>query len=560
MGTRRRIRSESPPAHTASNTPAQEDEADVLAEVGAERDEDTGELVASEDAVRAIGAVDAESVRENRRLDAIVDKKRSNQSKVSFNTGDLLTTYETLLRYWPANTLDIHVRRLTGTPVQQVIISRPRSAAELYDALKIIHGQHGEADYEVKILDTNSKQFRGNGKITLPDTRPQQGQPMSYPYPPGYPPQYPLPGYPAQPGYSPPQPQPAYPPAAATAPSPQPPQVPVVVQAPAGPDMGTMFEWFQRMQQIVQSMQPPPQAPPPPPPPPPMPPPGADMPTMMEWFQRMLTLAQSMQPQQVTQGAPPTPPAVPSFVPGMMGAPPIPAPQGTVWTPLGFVPIDRLASLFVPNMGPGSGARMGPQRQYYPQGDPGQAPPPPPRYSSEQPPRQQTAAEHLKESLTLVRTAVATAKEFGSILGTDEEREAPEPVATEEDDSPIKILDTGNGKIAYSKADGTMRWGESAAANLGSFLKWLGEQREAIQKSQNRAPEQKRVLPPGYLEVPPDYQPPPGFVAAAVDPHQLPPTAAPLPPPPANLPPPISPSPASRQTWAPPNISGQGNS
>lgn len=239
------------PRDPDTGSPAQQDEADVFEEVGAERDE-SGELLADEARIRALGAVDAESVIENRRLAAIVGKKRSGKKEVPFNAGDILTKYETLIKFWPANTIDIGVKRLTGAPVQHLITSRPRSAPELFEALKLVHGQYEEAKYEIKFFDNNSKEFRGNGQITMPDTRPpspQQGQPMHpyYPYgpapaPPGYPPL----GYPPQPplGYAPQQPT--------AQGSPQQPPV-VHVQAPASPDLGALIDGVRQVLAMVQS-------------------------------------------------------------------------------------------------------------------------------------------------------------------------------------------------------------------------------------------------------------------------------------------------------------------
>ena len=210
-----------------ANAPAQQDEGDILAEVGAEPDDESGDLKVSEEQILEVGAVDAETVRENRRLQGAVNRRRANVKNVSFNAGDLLTKYETIIKCWPANTLDIGVKRLTGPPVQQIITSRPRSGSELYEALKVVHGQYGEADYEIKFFDTNLKVYRGTGRITMPDMRAttpqqQQGQPMNpfYPSaPPGYPSGYPSP----PPGYPPPVYPPQPPIAAAAAPSPPPP-------------------------------------------------------------------------------------------------------------------------------------------------------------------------------------------------------------------------------------------------------------------------------------------------------------------------------------------------
>lgn len=107
---------------------------------------------------------------ENRRLADIVSKKRAGYKHVSFDT-DLLTKYDCILKIWPANTLDIFVKRLTGRHVQHFITGRPPSATALFDALKGIHGDREEAEYEIKIVDVNTREFRGMGRIVMPDTR-----------------------------------------------------------------------------------------------------------------------------------------------------------------------------------------------------------------------------------------------------------------------------------------------------------------------------------------------------------------------------------------------------
>ena len=187
MTTRnRRDRSNAP-----VSTPAQQDGADVVAEVGAEQDEASGELVADEAKIREIGAVSSEAVIENRRIEEIVNKKRGGVAGIQFNVDDPLLQYETVIKVWPPNTIDISVKRLTGLPLSNVITSRPRSGTELLEAIRALHGEHDEATYALRFYDTHGKQIRGNGQITMPDTRPPkppQGQPMQpYPYPPGYP-------------------------------------------------------------------------------------------------------------------------------------------------------------------------------------------------------------------------------------------------------------------------------------------------------------------------------------------------------------------------------------
>ena len=344
-------------APSSSGSPtAQQDEADIVASVGAERDEESGELLVDEAKILELGAIDASTVIENERLQNIVNRKKAGEKKVIFNADDLLTEYETLIKVYPVNTFDISVKRLTGSALEHVITSRPRTGAELYNTLMAIHGQFEEAKYAIKFFDTTGKQFRGNSQITLPDTRPQQvqGQPMTAP-----PYQYPPPVYnpqtgqwytpqPGQPGYTqapqqpppqqgaPPQAQPQQP-DPQQQPPPQPPAQVFVPPPPPGPDpmamMQQMWEMFQKMQPQGAPQQPPQQQPPPMPPPPP--PAHADQAAMMQWVQQVFGMFQQMQPQPAQQapGAQPQPQANPmaAMMGGMMGAPqpPMDPPPGT---------------------------------------------------------------------------------------------------------------------------------------------------------------------------------------------------------------------------------------
>ncbi len=163
-----------------------EDEADIIKEVGAELDEETGELVADIESVRKIGAIDVESVRDNRR-DREIAQRKKNGERVAFNTRDPIPIYNSLLRSkWAPGGLDIEVKRLTGPSAFNVITSRPRNGTELYERLKELHGPSPEYEYEVKFLDIGIHKYAGTGRIVMPDARPSQGQqPMAYP-PQGY--------------------------------------------------------------------------------------------------------------------------------------------------------------------------------------------------------------------------------------------------------------------------------------------------------------------------------------------------------------------------------------
>ena len=527
MARRRRPHEQS--AHT--DTPAQQDEADIVEEVGAVPSDDgpEGELVADLESIRKIGAVDSDSVIENRRLKTIVDKKRSNVSGVAFNAGDLFTKYETLIKIWPANTIDINVKRLTGDPIQQVITSRPRSAPELHAALLTIHGQHEAAKYEVKLFDNNSKEFRGNAQIVLPDTRPatQQGQPpMNFPnqVPPGYPPGY-------VPGWSQAQPQTQ-------------PTVQVMPQAFDPNPMLTMMEQMFRMFQQMQASAQPPSQPAPQPASttiPPMPPPTASPAEQMAWMQQAFQIFQQMQ-------QPVSAPRAPLPAPAPAPASPV---AGIAETMTLFQQMFQMFRDMQPPPAPQQREPYrGPRSPYYPQGDSNSGPfyPGPGRYQAA-PQRPPSVAEQFQDAMATVRTAASMVQQMRNILP---EQEQPDVGVFQPDkESPIDIIDTGAAKLIVNKKDGSLRKWETAWANSDRFFKWIGEQREAIQKmnsDQHRAQAQAqrpptRVLPPNYVEVEEGYQPPPGYKAVVVDPSEIPEQSQELPPPPEHVPPPIQQSP-----------------
>lgn len=491
--------------------PNQEDEADILDEVGAVRDEG-GQLVVDEATIREVGAVDPTSVRENRRINSVVNKKRANVKNVPFGTDDALTAYETLIQYWAPNTIDISMRRLTGTPLQETIKTRPRGGAELMEALKTVHNMFGgaEAEYEVKFFDTNAKKYRGTCRIALPDTRPpgQQGQqPVYQPPQPGPPPTQPM----SPPALDPmamfrqmfelvtsiqPQPQPQ-----SGWPQPQPMQ-PTMPQPPTSPDPASMMKWFQEMFALVRQTQPAPQPP----------------------------LQMSPQPQ-------------PQANPAMQG-PTMPAPRGMMWA---WMPeMAAFALVPAPNAAPPAGPMYRSPGPRYPQGDPNERPP----YmsSQSQPQRSASPNEHFREMIGTVRTARAFAEEMGSITGQYGGGGASGHVddeATNNPDGPVEVVDTGKGKLIYGREDGSLRGWDTLLTNAPDMLKWIGEQADKISKAavERQRREAAQQLPQGYVELRPGYEPPPGYAAVPID--RIPPEHRQgLAPPPTNVPPPIT-----RHSW-----------
>jgi hypothetical protein len=166
------------------------------------------------------------------------------------------------------------------------------------------------------------------------------------------------------------------------------------------------------------------------------------------------------------------------------------------------------------------------------------------------PQRERSAIDQFKDSLEVVRAAKSVVAEFSEMMPSER---GETPVADEQDDdSPVRIVKTAVGDLLYGKQDNELRKWDSLLANSDKILKWVGEQREAFQRSQaerqrQQQQAQRRVLPPGYVEVTEDYQAPPGFTAVPV-------TEVPehrFPPPPTDLPAPVQAAPAEspRRTW-----------
>jgi len=174
-----------------------------------------------------------------------------------------------------------------------------------------------------------------------------------------------------------------------------------------------------------------------------------------------------------------------------------------------------------------------------------------------QPPRPKTAAEEFREAVSFVRSAVELANE----LSPQQQQAAAVAEREEEDDSPVKVIDAGPAKLVINKNDGTARYWETGWANMDKVLKWVGEQRESIQKANaDRDTRQQKTLPPGYVEVTPGYKPPPGYVAVPVDPKEIveQPAGQALPQPPVEMPPPVADGSPKKSWGMPPIMPGSG--
>ena len=456
-------------------------------------------------------------------------------------TGDVLVLYEDFCgsRKGP---ITIYVRRVTGTPAQTVIETQPVLGSGLYRELQQFHGRHQEAEYEVSFRA--GKEPLGFGFITMPANEPQQqGQAMpSSPWPPPPPPApYQQSGYQQQPPAAPAQP----PPAAGSSPM----------------DLWTAFQAMQRQQfELLQEMQraagvhaspvqPPPQPPPlPPPPPPPVAPPApsaspADQWSMFQAMQRqqfellqeMQRAAGAHQPQPQPQVQPQSPPAP---------QPQVQTPPGMVRTDIGFISAEALLRAIADDRrpsGPPGGYRVppGPRSSYYDRAGVGEAPPGDPQqpayarpmYGQQPQPvqpvqREKTPMEVMRDALGLSRAIVDMADQIRPPAAPAAPPE-PEPPG---DDSPVRVVDVGPAKMIINSDDGSTRVWESLIANAPSAFKFMGEQLDAIRKTnleREARKQQAPQLPPGYVEVGPGYVPPEGFVAVPVG--QVPHRAAPQP-------------------------------
>lgn len=363
---------------------------------------------------------------------------------------------------------------------------------------------------------------------------------------------------------------------------------------PTQNDPASMMAWMQQMFTMFQQVQASGQHPHAPQQPMmPQPPMQNDPASMMAWmqqmfdfFQRMQTSAQpapthsgrsrSADPQQQYQQ-----PMNPMMA--AMGMPPTPAPPGMTWVPLfGWVPTDRLFSAVSGQPmdrqpGPGYRGGYGPRGPYqgagpgagYPQGDGQQPPPyapgygPHPQQGAPQQPR--SMRDQFHEAASVIRFATEIADEFRG----DPAPTAATPAQPEEDDSPVRVIDAGPAKLVINRSDGSARYWETGWANLDKVLKFVGEQREAIQKAASDREASKRQppqqLPPGFVEVTPGYVPPPGMGIVPIDrlppaPVGYPPAPQPaqvmpaqgLPAPPEQMPPPLT-QPQGRPIETPPD-------
>jgi hypothetical protein len=497
--------------------------------------------------------------------------------------GNVFLAFEETLKLFPAAAHTIAVERKTGTPAHWMITERPRTANELYAAIRRLHGRSAEATYAVTFRDGGG--HGGAGQVSMPSTLDE------LPAPPAAAVQYPAH-----------QPAPV-----AYAQSAQP--TPVVLQpAPTGApfDANTLLTMQRQLFEMMQSMQSPKQQPvapmaimPTAPPPPPPTQTAPDVNSLLAMQKQMFDMMQAMQAT-AAGNVPPSPPPAPAPAPvqppsqspsdqattllsmqrqmfEMMQAmqataaghapqppaPPAPAAPAVDSTGTMLAMQKQMFDMMLTMMQtaqrgaapqPSGGAYTGPYRPRDPR-DGGMSGAPSPAYASPhyQPPqRPQTPSEQLRDAVSVMRSTFEVAREFQDFVGSP----AAEPTHQEDDDSPVRVIDMGPAKGVINRNDGSLRGVETFMANLPDIIKFVGETGSAIRKArdEDRQKQQKQQqLPPGYVVAGPDYRPPEGFVAVPVD--QIPQTVEePLPEAPDEMPPPIAsePKPRPRPAWGMP--------
>ena len=196
--------------------------------------------------VQKIGAVTANAAARNKRVAKTVARKMAGESDVNWNEDDAIQLFDAITQAFPSPGLYAHISQVQPEMINYAPVKLqgiPNSPAFYDYILRNVHRANGPAKYEIAFKDAFTKQFRGTGHITMPNTLDDpslaRGNTMNQGYPPPPPPY----GHPQQPGYPPlpqgygqpyaPQPYSPYPPQSAPpAPAP-PPQAPAPAPAPA---------------------------------------------------------------------------------------------------------------------------------------------------------------------------------------------------------------------------------------------------------------------------------------------------------------------------------------
>jgi hypothetical protein len=489
-------------------------------------------------------------------------------------SGNVFLAYEETIKLFPNAAQTIAVERKTGMPATWMVTTRPRTANELYAAIKLLHGRREETTY--RIIFRDSVGHGSDGDVSMPSTLdelpapPASAPPYAYAQPPTVP-AYAQPHL--HPGIAPPLAQPTAPIDAMLAmqkqlldmmqsPRAAPPAAPAAAPAPpAAPDVHAILAMQKQMFEMVQQMQSAsaPAAPAPAPAAPAAPP--QDPTSAVLAMQRQL-FDMMQQMQAAAAGHQPPPAAV-------VQPPPAPTPADSTGTLLAMQ--KQMFDMMLVMMQTAQRAAGPPAPSYGAPRDPGgdrTGPPYGPRSAFQPPQRPQTPQDQLRDAVTMVRSTYEAVRDLGFVGGPAQEPE----IAPEEDDTPVRVINMGAAKGVINRSDGSLRGMETLMANLPDIVNWVGknvaEVRKATAERQERQ-QQQQQLPPGYVIAGPGYQPPEGFVAVPVCKHGRPvqecpdegchggssaspqaQTQAPLPEPPDEMPPPIT---ETRSGWGMPH-------
>jgi hypothetical protein len=532
-------------------------EEDIMTELDGEPldpDDPESPIMIDEDKAREMGALDAESVRINRQSKEVVERKIANEKSVPFAEINPLLKYEQVIKTYGLEGISIIVTRL-DRQTTETIHTKPKTAQELYTILMALHGRREQTTYDLIFYDSTNQMRRGKSRITLQSTieeTPPQVQPMN--------PHYPFNGYPPQPGY-----------AQQPLPVPPPPQQPT----PPGLDVAGIMAMQKQMMDMVLAMQrgqpiPPPSVQPLPMQPISVPqasPPqgGLDVAGIMAMQKQMMDMILAMQGQHHQPVQQPPPPVQPPLVQQSQSP--------DIMTMMMAMQKQTLEMVLAMQRAASPPAREStPYRDPAPYRGPAYGPRPSPRYTEEDPdvpaygprsayggppaygappPKPKTAHEEMRDAVSLLNMVTKMSDE----LRGPQQQQQPEyaGVSDDEDDNPVRVVETGKAKIVFDKKTGSARAFETLWANLPELTKFAGEQFNNLQKNavaaQQQKQQQRQQLPPGYVELTPGYQPPPGMVAVPVDHVPGVSGGEQFPEPPANLPPPISSDEMPKPAW-----------
>jgi hypothetical protein len=144
-----------------------------LNEVDEQVEADADEGDADFDAVRAAGAVSAESVAFNAQTKDVITGKRDRSRRIRWNDDNAQVIYDSIRQAaWNTASTYIMARRVTGEPAQWSIgcAAIPSGLALHEWVLTKCHRQSPPHTYEIRVVDSHTGQERGRGKLFMPDT------------------------------------------------------------------------------------------------------------------------------------------------------------------------------------------------------------------------------------------------------------------------------------------------------------------------------------------------------------------------------------------------------